>query len=135
MWLHFVPIHRSIPCHVPGAYLLFHTPTHDQVGPAGVGKSQMTFGLALQAALPCSLGGAGGSVMLIDTEGKFSAPRLLEMARARHPVELGAWSELEPVLTRVLVMTPHTADDLMKVLGPPCMVAVMGRVLIGILCM
>ena len=54
-----------------------------QVGPSGVGKSQMCYQLILAAALPRVLGGGDATVMYIDTEKKFSSQRLLEMAQAR----------------------------------------------------
>lgn len=42
------------------------------VGPAGVGKSQFCYSLALQAAMPVALGGLAATLIYIDTEGKFS---------------------------------------------------------------
>lgn len=73
------------------------------MGPAGVGKSQMSFGLALAAAMPRSAGGLGGTVVVIDTESKFSAARLQEIARSRCPGLSD--DDIDAALTRVLVMT------------------------------
>lgn len=85
-----------------------------QVGPAGVGKSQFCFMMALQGALPKQLGGLGGSVMYIDTEMKFSSQRLMEMARSRHPGPLSSRSAMEEVLTRVLIQQASTGEDLLS---------------------
>eukprot|EP00955_Chlamydomonas_euryale_P057740 356880-Chlamydomonas_euryale.AAC.1 len=46
-----------------------------QVGPAGVGKSQMCFQLSLLCAAPPSVGGLGAATIYIDTERKFSPVR------------------------------------------------------------
>ncbi|WIA20433.1 hypothetical protein OEZ85_004846 [Tetradesmus obliquus] len=96
------------------------------VGPAGVGKSQTCYTIALQVALPRALGGLEAMLMYIDTEGKFSTQRLLEMASARvtAAVESGLLpalsgchtavyeSLIEPVLTRMLILKPDSVEQL-----------------------
>ena len=57
-----------------GGGLLASTLT-EVAGPPGCGKTQMCTMLAAQAVLPRELGGLGGSVIYIDTEGAFSAER------------------------------------------------------------
>eukprot|EP00878_Enallax_costatus_P014034 GHUV01014676.1.p1 GENE.GHUV01014676.1~~GHUV01014676.1.p1 ORF type:complete len:342 (+),score=88.81 GHUV01014676.1:305-1330(+) len=92
------------------------------VGPAGVGKSQFCYTLALQVALPRALGGLESTLMYIDTETKFSSQRLLEMASERLAAatdsglidaqQLTYEGLVEPVLNRVLVMRPTTVEHL-----------------------
>lgn len=53
------------------------------VGPSGCGKTQFCTMMAVQAALPVSRGGMDKPVLYIDTEGAFSAERLLQVARCR----------------------------------------------------
>jgi hypothetical protein len=57
------------------------------VGPAGVGKTQLCLTLTAVAGLARSLGGLGEGtgVLYFDTEGKFSAQRLVEIAQAQSP--------------------------------------------------
>lgn len=47
------------------------------VGETGVGKSQFAMTVAARAPLPVEYGGLAGGVVFVDTEGKFSAERLL----------------------------------------------------------
>lgn len=54
--------------------------------------------------------------MYIDTERKFSSERLLKMAKAKHPQDMAGWQNLEPIMTRILVMTPDTAEALQQCL-------------------
>lgn len=86
------------------------------VGPAGVGKSQCCFMLTLFAAVPRSLGGLEGAAMYIDTEGKFSSQRLVQMARCRYPEAYGAKEPLHAVLDRIMVVSPRTPEDLLRCL-------------------
>jgi len=57
------------------------------VGPAGVGKTQLCLTLTAVAGLARSLGGLGEGtgVLYFDTEGKFSAQRLVEIAQVQSP--------------------------------------------------
>jgi hypothetical protein len=42
--------------------------------------------------------------------------RLVEMCRQRHPEAFAAWEQVEPVLSRVLLMTPETPEDMLRAL-------------------
>jgi RAD51-like protein 1 len=57
------------------------------VGPAGAGKTQLCLMLAAMAGLPEGLGGLGEGtgVLYLDTERKFAAERLVEIAQNRAP--------------------------------------------------
>ncbi|KAG5187685.1 hypothetical protein JKP88DRAFT_178734 [Tribonema minus] len=57
------------------------------VGAAGVGKTQLCLSLAAQCCLPQHYGGLGATAgaVVIDTERKFSAQRLQEVAKNRVP--------------------------------------------------
>lgn len=57
------------------------------MGPAGVGKTQLCLTMAAVAGLPMSLGGLGEGtgVIYLDTERKFSAQRLVEIAKMQAP--------------------------------------------------
>lgn len=57
------------------------------VGPAGVGKTQMSMTMVVAASVPTSLGGYGDqcSMLYLDTENKFSSLRLVEIATERFP--------------------------------------------------
>lgn len=52
-------------------------------GGFATGKSQLCFQLSVNAQLDRSLGGLGGKVFYVDTEGTFSATRVGEMALAQ----------------------------------------------------
>ena len=76
------------------------------VGPAGAGKTQ----LCLQCAA-CSQA-ESGAVIYIDTESRFSAQRLVELASARFPSRFCS-EEAQSTLTRnVAVFSPANATDL-----------------------
>lgn len=62
--------------------------THEQVGPAGIGKSQMCFQLALLCAAPSEVGGLEAATMYVDTEHKFSPQRSVH---ARAHAFVHAW--------------------------------------------
>ena len=77
---------------------LTHTLTHthtlagaitELVGPPGLGKTQMCMQAALLAAMTPNDAGEYGSVLYFDTENKFSAQRLQQMALARFPATFG----------------------------------------------
>lgn len=65
--------------------------------------------MAVQAALPPADGGLGGTVLYIDTEGAFTAERLLEMARERC-----AESGLLNLVDRVKIVTDATCAALLQ---------------------
>ncbi|XP_005100313.2 DNA repair protein RAD51 homolog 3 [Aplysia californica] len=60
-------------------------------GVPGIGKTQICMQLAVAAHIPESLGGQGGEVVYMDTEGSFMIDRLVDMATAtvKHFQELG----------------------------------------------
>ncbi|KAK9840539.1 hypothetical protein WJX81_000352 [Elliptochloris bilobata] len=91
------------------------------VGPAGVGKSQLCLMLAasmlLDPALPVS-----SQVLYIDTERKFSAGRLVEVAAARAG-DVASHHDLNPggfdpagLAARVLVASPASVVELLSML-------------------
>ena len=53
--------------------------------------------------MPREAGGACGRVLLIDTESKFSAPRVAEIARSRWPP--GLEEPLDVTMNRLLLQT------------------------------
>ena len=55
------------------------------VGPAGMGKTQACMMMCVYTGLPLRLGGLGGGVVYIDTEGTFAASRVLDMANQYCP--------------------------------------------------
>lgn len=61
------------------------------VGPAGVGKTQLCLTLTAVTGLAQTMGGLGEGtgVLYFDTEGKFSAQRLVEIAQAQAPTWFG----------------------------------------------
>jgi RAD51-like protein 1 len=81
------------------------------VGRAGVGKTQSCFTLAVQACLPTILDmveTTSGTVCYLDTERKFSAVRVLEIAEARLQKKYpNATSEQIKETSRVLVSKIH----------------------------
>ena len=83
------------------------------VGPAGAGKTQLCKQLTVAATLPVLHGGLGGSTIYIDTEAKFSAARLVEIARARWPERFAGDAALEALTRAVVVFTPSTSAELL----------------------
>ena len=69
--------------------------------------------LCVSAQLPVLHGGLGGSVVYIDTEAKFSAARLVEIARARWPERFGSDAAVEGLTRGVVLFTPTTAAELL----------------------
>ncbi|KAF9934557.1 DNA repair protein rad51c [Modicella reniformis] len=51
-------------------------------GLAGSGKTQLGLQLCINAQIPCSAGGAGGTAIFVDTEGSFVAKRVAQLAAA-----------------------------------------------------
>jgi RAD51-like protein 1 len=82
-------------------------------GPAGAGKTQLCKQLTVCAQLPVLHGGMGGGVIYIDTEAKFSAARLDEIARARWPDRFATDAALEALTRGVVVFTPTTSAELL----------------------
>jgi RAD51-like protein 1 len=93
------------------------------VGPAGVGKTQFAMMLSILAALPEEEYGGFGEdcgIIYFDTEGKFQASRLHEMARHKvpryfdHSSTLHAEANLQKLLQRVRVSRVHSCAELME---------------------
>eukprot|EP00050_Salpingoeca_kvevrii_P013926 m.31727 g.31727 ORF g.31727 m.31727 type:complete len:356 (+) comp5396_c0_seq1:31-1098(+) len=85
-------------------------------GPCGCGKTQFCTMMSILAALPPELGGTGGAVLYIDTEGAFSAQRLLEMAQARFPDHFADAARLKALAAAVHIQHEQTCDSLMAFL-------------------
>jgi RAD51-like protein 1 len=83
------------------------------VGQAGLGKTQLCKQLAAAATLPVLHGGMAGSVIYIDTEAKFSAARLVEIARGRWPARFADDAAVEALTRAVMVITPASAQELL----------------------
>ena len=82
------------------------------VGPAGAGKTQFCHQMAVQAAMPISENGLGGSVVYIDTEGSFSADRLVDMGTARFPHHFNSVERCEELASKVFVYHTKTSSEL-----------------------
>ncbi|XP_041353756.1 DNA repair protein RAD51 homolog 2-like [Gigantopelta aegis] len=83
-------------------------------GPAGSGKTQFCVMLSVLATLPRMLGGLEGSVLYIDTEGAFSAERLLEIARSKYCEHFKDESTLKSLAENVYVDVQQTCSSLLK---------------------
>ncbi|GAQ85938.1 putative DNA repair protein RAD51 [Klebsormidium nitens] len=83
------------------------------VGPAGVGKTQLCLMLSIFATLPTDIGGLDGKCVYIDTENKFSAKRLIEIATMRLPDSFPDEQAVQHLTSRVLVLRPNSAIDLL----------------------
>lgn len=102
------------------------------VGPAGVGKTQLCFTLALTALLSSAgeeeaadataPGAPTGGVIVVDTEGTFDPRRLAGMAAAAlpgiydaaHAGSAAADAALDRLLSAVLVFREDTSDGVVK---------------------
>lgn len=71
------------------------------------GKTQMSMQLAFNTVLPTKLGGLGGYVVYIDSEGSFRPERITQMANERN---------VEPriILDRILIGRAHNSDIQIK---------------------
>jgi RAD51-like protein 1 len=83
------------------------------VGQAGAGKTQLCKQLTVSAQLPVLHGGMGGSVVYIDTEKKFSASRLVEIATARWPERFATPEAVEALTRGVVLYTPSSGAELL----------------------
>jgi hypothetical protein len=84
------------------------------VGPAGLGKTQLCLTMCVVGCMDCAA--AAGRVLFLDTERKFSAERLAQIARARFPGEFSTPAAVATLLDRVLVQEPASSADLLKLL-------------------
>jgi RAD51-like protein 1 len=84
------------------------------VGPAGLGKTQFCLGMCVIGCL--NRLEDTGRIFYIDTEKKFSAERLSEIAKSRFPesfVERGSMGEM---LKRVIVQAPNSTREMLSTL-------------------
>lgn len=84
------------------------------VGPAGVGKTQFCLGVSVMACMEYL--SDVGRVLYIDTERKFSAERLVEIARSRFPMALEKQAAVAHMLEQVLVKSPKNSAELLFIL-------------------
>lgn len=82
----------------------------------GAGKTQFCHGMAVMATLPTNMGGFQGKVLYIDTEGAFSAERLLEIAQNRFPALFSAKQRCTALASSVIVQLVKTSAELMSLL-------------------
>jgi len=71
------------------------------------GKTQLCIQLAVNTALPESLGGLDGDVIYIDTEGSFRPERIVQMCK-------GVQADPEQILNRIMVGRAHTTTMQMQ---------------------
>ncbi|KAK7504250.1 hypothetical protein BaRGS_00004554 [Batillaria attramentaria] len=83
-------------------------------GPAGCGKTQFCMTLSVLATLPECHGGQGGAVLYIDTEGAFSARRLLEIAQCRLPDQFSDEKSLKWLASSVHIDLVQSCTALMN---------------------
>ncbi|KAG9445461.1 hypothetical protein H6P81_016801 [Aristolochia fimbriata] len=76
------------------------------VGPAGMGKTQFCLKLSILAALPISHGGLNGRVVYIDTEGKFSSKRVMEIGANSFPEVFCVAGKAQEMAGRIVVLQP-----------------------------
>jgi len=88
------------------------------VGPAGLGKTQFCLGMCISACLDRNA--LDSKVMYIDTEGKFSATRLAQMATSRFPRIFSSQSSEtlnRLLLDRILLVRVSSTAELMDKLA------------------
>ncbi|XP_065883487.1 DNA repair protein RAD51 homolog 2-like isoform X2 [Dysidea avara] len=86
------------------------------VGPPGIGKTQLCLQLSVTATLlpnwePC------GEIIYIDTEGTFTAQRLVEIAKTRFGDVFKDKASLAHLANSIHIYTEITCEDLMGRLG------------------
>lgn len=84
------------------------------VGPAGLGKTQLCLTMCVVGCMDRVA--AQGKVLYLDTERKFSAERLAQIARERFPGEFSTQAAVATLLDRVLVQEPKSSAELLKLL-------------------
>ncbi|KAL8622951.1 hypothetical protein ACOMHN_027072 [Nucella lapillus] len=82
-------------------------------GSAGCGKTQCCMMLSVLATLPTEQGGLGGDVLYIDTEGAFSARRLLEIAGCRLPAQFTEDAAIKRLASQVHIVHVQSCKELM----------------------
>lgn len=76
------------------------------------GKSQICFQLCINTILPEDFGGLGGKVFFVDTEGTFSAKRVLQIANYNR-------ANIEPmeILKNIFVARSYNADHQIQIIN------------------
>ena len=98
------------------------------VGPAGVGKSQCCFTLAVTAyvsanqltaerPVPLESSAASQHVVYIDTESTFSSQRLVQIAQAKYPTILHSPAAITALLSHILLLPALRAEALTATLA------------------
>ncbi|XP_077995121.1 DNA repair protein RAD51 homolog 2-like [Glandiceps talaboti] len=82
-------------------------------GPPGCGKTQTSILLSVLATLPSRLGGLNGGVIYIDTEGAFSAERLVEVAQCRFPDYFSTDDRMTDLTHKVSIHSETTCEGLL----------------------
>ncbi|XP_017424259.2 DNA repair protein RAD51 homolog 2 isoform X2 [Vigna angularis] len=77
------------------------------VGPAGIGKTQ----LSLLASLPASCGGLDGRVIYIDIESKFRSKRLIEIGINSFPEIFHKKGMAQEMAGRILILRPTSLSE------------------------
>ncbi|XP_067680532.1 DNA repair protein RAD51 homolog 2-like isoform X2 [Haliotis asinina] len=80
-------------------------------GPSGCGKTQFSIMLSVLSAMS---GDSDTSVIYIDTEGAFSAERLVEVARSKFPSHFQSEQDIVDLASRVHVDSIQSCISLMK---------------------
>jgi RAD51-like protein 1 len=75
--------------------------------------------LSVIASMPAAFGGGGGGVIYVDTESRFSSARLVEIATGRFPQCYNSASAVEELMKSIVVITPHSTQELLEVISPP----------------
>ncbi|KAK9763823.1 DNA repair protein RAD51 [Basidiobolus ranarum] len=83
------------------------------VGPPGSGKTQFCLSLAVYTTLPVDLGGLQGGVIYLDTEGAFSADRLVEIATTKFPHYFNSAESINKLTNSVQISHVKTSQELM----------------------
>lgn len=81
------------------------------VGPAGVGKTQLCFTLAVAAATAAPP--VGGMVVYLDVEHKFSAGRVYQLATALVPSLQANPQAMQDAMVNIKVVKPTSSSDLL----------------------
>lgn len=82
--------------------------------PPGCGKTQMCIMLSALCSMSVDCGGQGLKVIYIDTEGAFSAHRLIEIAKSHDPAYYSSIKRINDLASQVLVYKDLTCQSLNK---------------------
>ncbi|XP_006820560.2 DNA repair protein RAD51 homolog 2-like, partial [Saccoglossus kowalevskii] len=83
-------------------------------GPAGCGKTQLSILYCVEALFSASTDGKDASVIYIDTEGAFSAERLVEIAQCRYPDHFSTNEALIHLTNHLFIYLETTCSSLLK---------------------